>query len=311
MVELVFHRDGRQRRVWNYKGRTIEGYQNRDWHPSFRAWQGQENGFSKPVNERSTFIRKGREWERNKWGYVAIHSRPRVDFKSIEKKKFGGQCNRMSSIRQKRVCSGPKHTHVASLLIDNHEWKLFISLLKSSFFMKWNGEWSAFSRVQSWVDANWGEACILKTLPNRFYLVISPSEKDKEWILNRGPSIMGGKGFFIKDWKLNFDPKKEEIDAVPLWIGLCNLLHEYWGTETLKLIGDQLGGFLKANEALEDLLISLTEPNDLARDGKGDIPVEEKDPQGNGAGSEEEENEIRVCPNMEFLGIQKLILKKV
>ncbi|GLJ30001.1 hypothetical protein SUGI_0593110 [Cryptomeria japonica] len=62
---------------------------------------------------------------------------------------------------------------------------------------------------------------------------------------------MGGKGFYIKDLRSNFDPKKEEISQIPLWICLYSLPHEYWDMETLKLIGDKLGGFLKADEALE------------------------------------------------------------
>lgn len=116
--------------------------------------------------------------------------------------------------------------------------------------MKWNGEWLAFSRVRSWVDTHWGESCILKTLPNGFYLVICPCSKDKEWILNCVNFLWEVKGF-TKDWKPNFDPKKEEIDSILLWVRLYNLPHEYQDLETLKMIGDKLGVFLKADEALE------------------------------------------------------------
>lgn len=141
---------------------------------------------------------------------------------------------------------------VLSIFIDNYEWKVLVQFLKShAFFMKWNGEWLTYSSIRVWVDTKWGEACVLKTLPNGFYLVISSNEHDKEWILNSGPFLIRRKGFFIKDWRPNFDPKKEEIDLVPLWIHLYNLPHEYWNIETLKLIGDKLGGFLKADEAVD------------------------------------------------------------
>ncbi|GLJ55487.1 hypothetical protein SUGI_1191560 [Cryptomeria japonica] len=152
MAKLGFRRDGRQKQVWNYRGWRIRGYHNREWQPPFRAWKGHENRNIQALKGINGFIRRDREWERNKLGFASIHIGPWVDFKSVEKKFWR-----------------PK--------------------------------------------------------------LVSPKQQAK-----KNP---------------NFDPKKEEIDLVPLWIKLYNLPHEYWDIETLKLIGDKLGGFLKADEALE------------------------------------------------------------
>lgn len=69
--------------------------------------------------------------------------------------------------------------------------------------------------------------------------------------MNSGPFLVGAKGFYIKDCIPNFDPKKEEIENVLVWVRLYKLPRKYWDIETLKMIGNKLGVFLKADEALE------------------------------------------------------------
>lgn len=116
--------------------------------------------------------------------------------------------------------------------------------------MKWSGSWPAFKRVRNWCESHWGKSTMLKTLPNGFYLVICLTARDKDWIFNSGPFLMGGKDFFLKDWTPNFNPKTKPIMEVPLWICLYNLSHEYWDEETLREIGNKLGTFVKEDEVI-------------------------------------------------------------
>lgn len=97
---------------------------------------------------------------------------------------------------------------------------------------------------------HWGKMD-LKTLPNGFYLITCPTSKDKEWIFNSGPYMMGGKGFYLKDWTPNFNPKEEVITGTPMWIRMYNLPHEYQNMKTLQQIGNRLGTFVKVDEVIE------------------------------------------------------------
>lgn len=88
-------------------------------------------------------------------------------------------------------------------------------------------------------------------MPNKFFLVITKNSKDKQWILNNGPFFMGGRGLYIRDWKLNFNPIKSPQEEVPIWLRIYNLSREYWNEETFQMIGNKLGFYIKSNEAIE------------------------------------------------------------
>ncbi|GLJ13735.1 hypothetical protein SUGI_0219200 [Cryptomeria japonica] len=84
---------------------------------------------------------------------------------------------------------------------------------------------------------------MLKMLSNGFMLVECPSRRTKKKTINVCSYMMGGYGFYLKNWEVNFNPLKEEIYVVLVWIKLYNFPIEYWVEETLKLIGDKLGTF--------------------------------------------------------------------
>lgn len=69
--------------------------------------------------------------------------------------------------------------------------------------------------------------------------------------MNNDPFLMGVIGMYIKDWSPNFNPKQAALEVVPIQVRLYNFPHEYWNEDTLKVIGDKLGKFLKADEAIE------------------------------------------------------------
>lgn len=56
----------------------------------------------------------------------------------------------------------------------------------------------------------------------------------------------------MTNWSPNFDPLKEKIKETPIWVELHNLPHEYWDQETLRLIGDKLGTYVKSKKVLDN-----------------------------------------------------------
>lgn len=110
-----------------------------------------------------------------------------IDFQIMEK-KFWRPKKHGDQLPMNWVNPTLEHTMVVSLVVDGQAWNESVSLLKEkAFFMKWSGPWPDFRRVRNWYNKHWGEATILKTLPNGFYLVIFQSPLDKEWIMNSGP----------------------------------------------------------------------------------------------------------------------------
>ncbi|XP_059071437.1 uncharacterized protein LOC131866404 [Cryptomeria japonica] len=89
-------------------------------------------------------------------------------------------------------------------------------------------------------------------MSNGYYMVIGEDGKFKNWVLNDDPFFMGGRGMFIKEWEPNFDPLKASIEEIPIWLKLYNLLRKYWDLDTLQKIGNKLGVFINADEAIEE-----------------------------------------------------------
>ncbi|GLJ35745.1 hypothetical protein SUGI_0717890 [Cryptomeria japonica] len=169
----------------------------------------------------------------NRWSFANLRFDGPFDFKRIEKKFWRNRSLDAGSSNGKTF-PVIKHTIVESLSINSQAWnELDINLKERAFFLKWTGPWPNFRQVREWCNAHWGKM-VLKTLPNGFYLVNCPTAKDKEWIFNSGPYMMGGKGFYLKDWTPNFNPKEEAIMKTPMWIRLYNLPHEYYNIETLQ-----------------------------------------------------------------------------
>ena len=105
-------------------------------------------------------------------------------------------------------------------------------LEEKTLIMKLIGHWSSLSKVIHWCNVHWGKAYSFKTLVNGFLLVICLAKEDKEWILKGGPYLIDGKGIYLRDWTPKFNPLKELVKEIPVWIRLHNFPFEYRDKET-------------------------------------------------------------------------------
>ncbi|XP_057850395.2 uncharacterized protein LOC131060950 [Cryptomeria japonica] len=139
-----------------------------------------------------------------------------------------------------------------SLMIDNKSWNNSVSFFRErGFFVKCFGDWLAVGKMKSWCTKTWKCNIELKTLPNGFFLVITEDNKDKHEILNNGPVFMGGRGLYIRDWEPNFNPVLAPIEMVHVWLRLYNLPREYWNEDFFQALGNKMGFFIRADEAIE------------------------------------------------------------
>lgn len=56
-------------------------------------------------------------------------------------------------------------------------------------------------------------------------------------------------GLYMRLWKENFTLEKEMFISVPVWFRLYSLPLDYWLPSTLKLIGGNLGKFVRISDA--------------------------------------------------------------
>ena len=89
---------------------------------------------------------------------------------------------------------------------------------------------------------------VLKPLVTEFFMLVYPTLDDKKAILSGGPYMLDGIGFHVCDWWPNFNLETEKVKEVSIWVNLKNLLWEYKDEETLQMIGNSLGVFIKLEE---------------------------------------------------------------
>ncbi|GLJ31142.1 hypothetical protein SUGI_0624030 [Cryptomeria japonica] len=92
-------------------------------------------------------------------GVLQQYTRVQELISNRSKKKLWRPKVPQSEPTAKKVCKNVDNLLVVSLPIENPEWKVSVQLLKDgAFFMTWNRDRPAFSRVRSWVDTHWGES---------------------------------------------------------------------------------------------------------------------------------------------------------
>lgn len=82
-----------------------------------------------------------------------------------------------------------------------------------------------------------------------FFTVVFTNMEDRDRIFEGGPYFYVATGIYMRPWTMNFVPERETFTSVPIWIRLYSLPLDYWMPESLKVIGNKLGHFLKISEA--------------------------------------------------------------
>ncbi|KAJ7962302.1 Zinc ion binding nucleic acid binding protein [Quillaja saponaria] len=85
-----------------------------------------------------------------------------------------------------------------------------------------------------------------------FYIVHLNSSEDLNHMLTNGPWIIVGHYLTMRRWKPEFQPNKERIKHIAVWIQFPELPIEYFQSDFLFEAGGQIGKILKVDKATQD-----------------------------------------------------------
>lgn len=115
---------------------------------------------------------------------------------------------------------------------------------------KFLGFWPTEKALHGWIASKWkpkGQVT-LQLGPKGFFIAIFNCLEDKTRVFEGGPYFFNSAGLYLRDWKVRFNPDKEDFNWAPVWIRMYSLPSEYWNEETLKTIGNRLGTFIEVVE---------------------------------------------------------------
>ena len=115
---------------------------------------------------------------------------------------------------------------------------------------KFIGLWPTKKALRSWINVKWHPKghITLQLGPKGFFTAIFNCLEDRNKVLDGGPYFFNVAGLFLRGWVEWFNPDKEDLSWVPIWIRLYSLPTEYWDEETLQVIGNGLGEYVKIAE---------------------------------------------------------------
>ncbi|XP_024195606.1 uncharacterized protein LOC112198713 [Rosa chinensis] len=85
-------------------------------------------------------------------------------------------------------------------------------------------------------------------LPNDFYIVKFNLEEDMKYALCGGPWILAGQTLIVRKWRPDFDPMKEFIGKMALWVRIFGLPVKFFKDFTVAKIGKILGDVVKVDK---------------------------------------------------------------
>lgn len=86
-----------------------------------------------------------------------------------------------------------------------------------------NGYWPRSGDLHHWIHTTWTPNCEIYLCPKGFFIVRFNIEREKEYILNKGPWFWGNAGLFIAPWFPDLDANTMVVSKMPVWVRLHNL----------------------------------------------------------------------------------------
>ena len=105
-----------------------------------------------------------------------------------------------------------------------------------------------------------------------FFTVIFFNEEDRTIIFESGPYFFNSAGLFLRLRKERFNPKKENITIVPVWMRMYSFPTKYWSEEIITDIGNILGNFVKVLEQTRQRRYTSYAPICIYLDISKDLP---------------------------------------
>lgn len=85
-------------------------------------------------------------------------------------------------------------------------------------------------------------------LGNDYFLVQLSHEEDQDKALTDGPWLIYDHYLTVREWTRNFRPERGTIDKVVVWVRLQELPIQYYDSDFLHSVGDQIGRTIKVDK---------------------------------------------------------------
>lgn len=118
------------------------------------------------------------------------------------------------------------------------------SFLELALICRLNGLWPRREYLYAWIHSTWTKHCKAILCSKGFFIVIFVDSKEYQIVLTGGPWFLGKAELFLTPWFPDFDPSKDVITKLPIWVRLPNLPAHLWHCVVFQAIGNSLGRFL-------------------------------------------------------------------
>ncbi|KAI0510920.1 hypothetical protein KFK09_011531 [Dendrobium nobile] len=81
----------------------------------------------------------------------------------------------------------------------------------------------------------------LLSMADGFFLIKFSNQEDFDLVWSGGPWFLLGKPFIIQKWSPKFQPKRDELSAIPLWIKIVDLPLALWTPKGISTIASYIG----------------------------------------------------------------------
>ncbi|XP_020673293.1 uncharacterized protein LOC110092929 [Dendrobium catenatum] len=81
----------------------------------------------------------------------------------------------------------------------------------------------------------------LLSMADDFFLIKISNQEDFDLVWSRGPGFLLGKPFILQKWSPKFQPKRDELSAIPLWIKIVDLPLALWTPKGISTIASYIG----------------------------------------------------------------------
>lgn len=104
------------------------------------------------------------------------------------------------------------------------------------------GQTPSIGAITRYIEQVWNHVAKPKIfLHDKGYFVVKfVSVDDKNEVMYAGPHMFNSRPIIVKVWTSNFDFQAEILRVIPLWVRLYNLPLNYWGKESLSMIGSMI-----------------------------------------------------------------------
>lgn len=180
---------------------------------------------------------------------ATIESPPREGTPQLWVEVLSGNRNPANGLAMEFVA--PKRVNGAvEVKIEEADIMSEVKFWASSLIMYVLGGDLSMSAVKQFMIRNWN----FVKLPDMFYneegyfILRFHSSSDKDAVMMQGPYTIRNMPMLLRDWKPDFNLKRDMLRTLPIWVKLPQLPLYLWGIKSLSKIGSAIGNPLVTDE---------------------------------------------------------------